>query len=99
MTDEDVFKAQGFGQPLQPGPRSALLIIDFVNSFADPELFGGGNIGSAIRSTRILLDAARRASLPVCFSRIVYQSDGADLCIFQMKAPRLELLTEDSPLS
>lgn len=99
MADEDVFKAQGFGQSLPPGPRSALLVIDFVNSFADPALFGGGNIGPAIQNTRILLDEARRASLPVCFSRIVYQSDGADLCVFQMKAPRLALLTEESPLS
>ena len=95
----DVYRAQGFGHSLPPGPRSALLIIDFANGFADPQQFGGGNIASAIECTKPLLAEARRRALPICFSRIVYDAAGADFNVFQMKIPSLKLLTEESPLS
>ena len=29
-------------------PPAGLLIVDFINGFADPEVFGGGNVKEAI---------------------------------------------------
>ena len=46
------------------GRRPALLIIDFINGFNDPDAFGGGNIQAAIDHTEILLGRARHYALP-----------------------------------
>lgn len=97
--DLSVFDRQGFGGELGFGKRPVLLIVDFVNGFNDPEVFGGGNIPSAIESTRPLLDLFREKKLPVVFTRIVYADDGADAGMFTRKAPRLRELTEDEPMS
>ena len=78
------------------GQRPALLVVDFVNGFADPEQFGGGNIGEAIENTRELLAESRALGLPVAFTRVVYADDGSDAGVFTLKAPTLKNLTEES---
>jgi maleamate amidohydrolase len=98
MTD-DVYARQGFGQTIGLGQRPALLVVDFVEGFADPALFGGGNISAAIAATRPVLEACRRHRLPIAFTRIVYAADGSDAGIWCLKAPRLKELTEDAPAS
>jgi maleamate amidohydrolase len=98
MTD-DIYARQGFGQTIGLGQRPALLVVDFVAGFADPALFGGGNIEAAIAATRPVLEACRRRHLPIAFTRIVYAADGSDAGIWCLKAPRLKELTEDAPAS
>ena len=56
--DIDAYERQGFGADLQPQAPYGLLIVDLVNGFADPAVFGGGNIPQAIANTEQLL--ARR---------------------------------------
>lgn len=73
-----------------------LLIIDFVNGFADPAVFGGGNIPPAIERTRTLLAHAREQGWPVAHSRIVFSDDDADSNIFCLKVPGMLTLKEDS---
>ncbi|MEX0923750.1 MAG: isochorismatase family protein [Rhodovibrionaceae bacterium] len=100
MSDDlRIFDRQGFGGELGFGERPALLIVDFVNGFNDPEIFGGGNIPQAIASTKPLLDLFREKKLPVVFTRIVYAEDGSNAGMFARKAPRLLELTEDAPMS
>jgi maleamate amidohydrolase len=99
MDDLAVYEKQKFGQPLGFGRRLALMVVDFVNGFVDPEIFGGGNIAEAVRATLPLLDEARRLNLPVVFTRIVYAEDGSDAGVWCMKAPRLRELTEAAPAS
>ena len=98
MTD-DIYARQGFGQTIGLGQRPALLVVDFAAGFADPALFGGGNIGAAIAATRPVLEACRRHRVPIAFTRIVYAADGSDAGIWCLKAPRLKELTEDAPAS
>ncbi|MEN3365165.1 MAG: maleamate amidohydrolase, partial [Burkholderiales bacterium] len=45
------YERQGFGTQLELKPPFALVIVDFVNGFADPKVFGGGNIPQAIANT------------------------------------------------
>ena len=96
MSELDIYKKQGFGNRSGMGQRPALLIVDFVNGFADPDQFGGGNIGEAIENTRGLLAAARTLGLPVAFTRVVYAEDGSDAGVFTLKAPTLTQLTEEA---
>ncbi len=95
MSESDVYRKQGFGNSSGFGLQPALLVVDFVNGFNDPELFGGGNIPQAIAHTAILLAAAREAGVPVCFTRVVYAADGSDAGVFCLKAPGLKILTEN----
>ena len=100
MSDElDIYRRQGFAQPLGLGHAPALIIVDFVVGFTDPAHFGGGNIGPAIGRTVGLLALARTRAWPVAHTRVVYADDGADGGVFAAKVPPLLTLTETSPLS
>ena len=55
-----------------------MVVVDFVRGFADPEHFGGGNIGPAISRTAELLALARSRGWPVAHTRVVYAEDGSD---------------------
>ncbi len=97
--EEHVFLQQGFGAAFNPVPPYGLLVVDFVNGFADPEIFGGGNTEVAIDRTGRLLTVARARGWPVAHSRIVFQDDHADSNIFSLKVPALLRLTEDEAIS
>jgi maleamate amidohydrolase len=99
MTSDEIYRTQQFGQKTGFGQRPVLLVVDFVNGFADPQLLGGGNIRDAIAATVPLLCFFRERALPVIFTRIVYAEDGSDAGIWCEKAPRLRLLTESADAS
>ena len=96
MSGADIYAKQGFGNKSGFGVAPALVIVDFVNGFNDPDLFGGGNIPEAIEQTKKLLAFFRAKKLPVCFTRVVYADDGSDAGVFCLKAPKLKILTEVS---
>lgn len=92
----NLYRRQGFGGNLGAPSQPGLLIIDFMNGFADPLILGGGNIKEAIISTIKVLEEARRSKWPVAHARSVYAKDGSDSNVFTMKAPSLLRFTEDS---
>jgi maleamate amidohydrolase len=94
INDLEIYRSQGFGRTVGIGRRPALCIVDFVNGFVDPAIFGGGNIREAVTRTVPLLAAARQRRMPVAFSRVVYREDGRDDCAFVRKVPALATLTE-----
>ena len=98
MANDDLalYRAQTFGATVGIGARPALCIVDFVNGFTDPAVFGGGNIKPAVTNTIGLLATARRCALPIAFSRVVFAKDGSDDCVFVHKVPALAKLTEDA---
>jgi len=100
LVDESaIYKKQGMGKQLGFGQKAALVVVDFVNGFNDPEVFGGGNISDAIAATKTLLDAARLNNVPVAFTRIIYQKNASNAGVFAEKAPKLKDLTIDNLLS
>lgn len=98
-SEQQVYQRQGFGQTLGISGSIALLIVDFVNGFADPAVFGGGNIPEAIAATAPVLAEARRRGWAVAHSRIVYADDDSDGNIFSLKIPGMLGLKERSPAS
>jgi maleamate amidohydrolase len=96
---DDVYTRQGFGHALGIRGQIGLLIVDFVNGFADPAVFGGGNIPAAIRRTEDVLASARAKGWPVAMTRIVYADDGSDVTVFAQKVPSMLRLTETAPIS
>jgi maleamate amidohydrolase len=89
------YPRQGFGASMELRAPYGLLIIDFVNGFADPAVFGGGNIPEAIHNTQPLLRTAREQGWPVAHSRIVFADDDSDHNIFTLKVPGMLTLKED----
>ncbi|MBO1013843.1 isochorismatase family protein [Achromobacter sp. SD115] len=92
--DISAYERQGFGAAMAPKPPYGLLIVDLVNGFADPAVFGGGNIPQAIEQTTGLLAHARKQGWPVAHSRIVFADDDADHNIFTLKVPGMLTLKE-----
>ena len=99
MNETEIYRKQQMGGLIGKGERTALVVVDFVNGFIDPEIFGGGNTLQAAEASVPLLDAFRKRDLPIVFTRIVYADDGSDAGIWCEKAPRLRELTETNPAS
>ena len=99
ISDHSVYIQQGFGANAGIGACPALIIVDFVEGFADPKIFGGGNIAKAIRATVDLLAFARKQHWPIAMTRIVFANDGSDANIFTKKIPGLLALTENAKAS
>ncbi|MDE0794366.1 MAG: isochorismatase family protein [Alphaproteobacteria bacterium] len=94
--DTAVYEKQGFGNRIGFGKKPALLIIDFINGFNDPDTFGGGNIQDAIDNTAELLAVARHMDMPVVFTSHVYAEDGSEDGVFNLKSPGLAKLKRGS---
>ena len=93
MSDDlAVYEKQGFGHRVGFGDKPALIIIDFINAFNDPDMFGGGGIQSAIDHTEDLLAVARHHELPIAYTSHGYAPDGSDDGIFNLKSPGLRKL-------
>lgn len=97
--DIQTYSRQGFGAQLELKAPFGLLIIDLVNGFTNPDVFGGGNIPQAIANTVPLLAEARKRGWPVAHTRIVFADDGADANVFTLKVPSMLGLKEDDPNS
>jgi maleamate amidohydrolase len=95
--DTAVYERQGFGRRLGFGESAALVVIDFTKGFADPNILGGGNIPDAIAHTRELLAAARKAGIPVAFTRHAYAADESNFGLFNAKLPTNNLLKVGHP--
>jgi maleamate amidohydrolase len=98
-SDAQTYQQQGFGAALNLRAPYGLLIVDFVNGFADPAIFGGGNIPAAIENSTGLLAHARQQRWAIAHSRIVFADDGSDNNIFSLKVPGMLTLTEHAAAS
>ena len=98
MTD-DVYARQNFGNSVGFGRQPALLIVDFQVGFADPDVFGGGNVAEAVAATEPLLEGMREIGAPIAYTRAVFAADGSDGGSFALKVPDLVKLTEEAEIS
>jgi nicotinamidase-related amidase len=94
----DFFHARGFGRRIGFGERPAVLAIDLVCGFTDPELPLGADLTEELRHTRSLLDAARDAGVPVLHTIVRYDEDDlADAGVWQRKQAGLTSLRAGTP--
>jgi len=94
MNTEEIYQSQGFGHTTGIGQRCCLLMVDFVNSFVDPQQLGGPAIQDAVLATVPLLKAFRTWGLPVVHTRVVFEADGSDRNLFATRVKALQALTE-----
>lgn len=86
QTDEDFFRARGFGQRIGFGVKPAILVVDIVKAFTDPDRLLGANLDSQIEATNRLLDVAHGRAVPVIFSTVTYEdSNFKDAGVWALK--------------
>jgi maleamate amidohydrolase len=92
------YQAAGFGGRLAFGRQPALLVIDVVEAYLQKNspLYAG--VEDARDSNIRLVDAARRAGVPVIFTNVTYNAGGADGGVFFRKVPALKAFLPGSPL-
>lgn len=90
--------AGAFDGSLPFGKSPALVIVDMVRAYFDPQspLYLGGE--DVLASNQRLLAAARAAGVPVVFTNVEYAPGGVDGGVFYRKVPALSVFQQGSPL-
>jgi len=96
-SDEEFFKERGFGLKIGFGERPALIVIDMIKAFTNPQAMLGANLDVQIEATKPLLAAARERGIPVFFSTVIYNdADLADAGIWALKQKGVVTLKGDT---
>jgi maleamate amidohydrolase len=77
------------------GSRPALVLVDLIVGFTDPECPLGSEADEVVEANVRLLAAFRQRQLPVLFTTVVYH-DEHQARVFRDRLPALDLLTPDS---
>jgi nicotinamidase-related amidase len=89
QTDAEIlefFRARGFGLTIGYGERPAVIVVDFMNAFSEPDMPLGANLDAEIAATVELLTAARAAKLPILHTVVYYdEEDMADAGVWLLK--------------
>lgn len=95
------YAGAGFGGRLQPGRKAALIIVDVVMAYIDPDchLYAGALCESALGSNERLAVAARAAGVPVIFTNVAYEKGGIDGGQFFRKVSALRAFEPGSPFA
>ena len=90
--------AGAFAGHLDFGNQPALLIVDFVMAYLDPSspLYAG--VEGALASAERMLEAARKANIPVIFTNVEYEPGGSNGGLFYQKIPALSVFDRGNPL-
>ena len=95
--NEGAAHMEGFGGRGGFGKRPALLVVDMTLGFTDLESPLGSDLDGPIEAIRKLLEAARRAEIPVVFTTVAYrESDKLTAAAFIDKVPALLTLEAGS---
>jgi maleamate amidohydrolase len=87
-----VYTRAGFGQPVQRGTRPAVLVVDLIHGFTDPDCALGADLTEQVYATRQILDEARTRGYPVVFTTIQYEANLKDCGLWLQKLPGLAVL-------
>lgn len=91
------YASAGFGGKLVPGKKGALIVIDVVMAYLDPKspLYAG--VEAALDSNVRLVEAARKAGVPVIYTIVEYEPGGQSGGLFFKKVPALKAFVKGNP--
>ncbi len=99
MTDNLADNYRGaFDGSLGFGCRPALILVDFVQAYFDPDSPLYAAVEAELASALRILDVARQADVPVFYTNVVYHEGGADGGVFYRKVPALKCFEAGNPL-
>jgi maleamate amidohydrolase len=89
---EDHYGDREFGGTVGLGEKPALLVIDLINAFTDPETDLGADVSDVLDRTADLLGAFRDRDLPRYFTTVAFEESYGDAGRFIEKVPALREL-------
>ena len=90
------YQARGFVGDVGFGDSPAILVVDLILGFTQPDSPLGADLDSVVEATRRLLDAGRGAGVPIVYTTTSYGSDLRDAGLFPRKVPSLAILCHGS---
>ncbi|MFB2586835.1 isochorismatase family protein [Herbiconiux liukaitaii] len=96
-TDATDYAAAGLAGHLEPGGSTALLIVDPVKAYIDPECPLYAGVEEPVERMRELLAAARAAGVHVAITTMALSADGSNAGVFYRKVPALKAYLPGSP--
>lgn len=82
-------------QSLGLGHKPALLLVDMIKGFTDPDCPLGSECQGVIEANAALLEAFRARQLPIFFTTVVYRDD-SQARVFRQRIGALNVLRPDS---
>lgn len=99
MTDDLVANyKKAYGNKIGFGQSPALILVDFVMAYFDPECELFAEVEDELASALRLVEVARAAGVPVIYTNVVYQAQGLDGGVFFKKARPLHNMTAGNPM-
>jgi len=96
--DEEFFRQRGFGLSLGFGSKPALIVIDVINAFTDPNMPLGANLEPQIAAIKPLIAVAHERKVPVIFSTVMYHdAEFKDAGIWGLKMAGSKSLKAGTP--
>src|SRR5690625_1986175 len=84
--EKEFFEQRGFGMQLGFGKRPALVIVDIIRAFSDPDMPLGGDMNEMIAYTNQVIVACKVAKVPIFFTTTGYaQEDLSDGGVWVLK--------------
>lgn len=98
MNDLDENYAKAYGQRAGFGKKPALLLVDFVQAYFEPECDLYADVESSLASALRVREAAHAANVPVILTNVVYHPSTIDGGRFFQKAKPLGCFVEGNPM-
>lgn len=90
--------SKAYGHSLTPGDKPALILVDLVQAYFEPDCELYADVDEALQSALRILDIARERNILVIYTNVVYQADGLDGGRFYEKALPLRHFCKGSPM-
>lgn len=82
---EKFFHERGFGQEIGFGQRPAIVVVDLIYAFTNPNAPLGSDLDAVMAATIEVLTAARQAGVPIFHTTVRYDDDLHDAGIWYRK--------------
>jgi len=89
---ERLYEERDFGEGVGFGEDPALVVIDLINVFTDPETNLGSDLDAVVEQAGRLLAAFREHDLPRYYTTVAYEESYGDAGVFIEKVPALREL-------
>jgi len=98
MSELDENYAQAYGKKAGFGTRPALILVDFVQGYFDPECDLYADVDDVLASALRVRAEAHRAGIPVILTNVAYHPSAINGGRFFEKAPPLRYFLEGDPM-
>jgi nicotinamidase-related amidase len=89
---EELYEGNEFGESVGLGEQPALVVIDLINAFTDPESNLGSDVEDVLDQPERLHAAFREHDLPRYFTTVAYEESYGDAGMFIEKVPAMREL-------